>query len=283
MRPCIAAVLASALFSGAAFAADLTPVTKAPAAPAPFQWTGFYVGGNIGAGWNAGSAPDNVGYLYGSYYGTYGNGWFDGERRSKSGSITGGLQAGYNYQIGQFVLGVETDLNYLNTSEQYLATSTVDLQPYPLTRPDYNYHLRENLRANGAVDWFGTIRARVGMTPVDRLLVYATGGAAYAQVAGSASYDWHEYGFWWGGPGDHSFNRMGGFSGSSKDVRWGWTVGGGAEYAITNNLTIKGEYLYIDLGSQDYTVAESPTGDEFITWSNATKLNIVRVGMNYKF
>ncbi len=230
----------------------------------------------------AGGSLEGVGYHDGPYYGTYNNGWFDSEQNSKSSSATAGLQLGYNYQLGLFVVGLETDLNYVNAEKSYITSYSEDLYPYPDTRPDYNYHLREKLRATTSVDWFGTLRVRLGMTPIDRLLVYATGGAAYGQVAGSAGYGWHEYGFWWG-IGDHFFDRTGGFAGSSSSVRWGWTLGAGAEYAITDHVTIKGEYLYVDLGSQDYIIPASPMGTESITWKSNTQLNILRLGMNYKF
>lgn len=272
------------LLCGSASAADLPLPAKAPtaSAPVPFSWTGFYIGGNIGYAWNAGSL-DNVGYVYGPDYGSFGNGWFGTQSSSVSNSITGGAQLGYNYQVGQLVFGVETDLSYMNASQNYRASSAVDLQPYPVDRPDYNYHLREQLTASTSVDWLGTIRARIGATPIERLLIYATGGVAYGNVTSEGGYNWHEYGFWWGGPGDHFFNRKGGFAGSQSSIRWGWTVGGGAEYALTNAITVRAEYLYVDLGGGNYSIAEAPGGDEFVTWNGSTKLNIARVGVNYKF
>ncbi|MFG1363489.1 outer membrane protein [Xanthobacter versatilis] len=283
MRSYFVAVFAASVMSGAACAADLAvAVTKAPPAPASFSWTGFYIGGNAGYAWNSG-ALDGVGYIYGSDYGSYSNGWFNGQRSSGSNSFTGGAQAGYNYQIGRAVLGFEADINYADVRKTYAASSTYDLYPYPVDRPDYNYHLREQLDASASVEWFGTIRARLGVTALDRLLVYATGGAAYGKVSGSGSYSWREYGFWWGGPGDHAFDRSGGFGGTDSSVRWGWTVGGGLEYAITDNITVKGEYLYVDLGSNDYRIPEAIGGDEFVTWTSSTKLNVARLGVNYKF
>lgn len=284
MRRCVAGFLLTAMLSGGACAADLAMATKAPVPlPPAFSWTGFYIGGNAGYAWNSGGSLNDVGYLYGSDYGTVSNGWFDTEKNSKSSSFTAGGQIGYNYQMGMFVIGAEADLNYADVSKQYSATSAYDLYPYPDDRPDYNYHLREQLDASNSVDWFGTIRARLGVTPVERLLVYATGGAAYGKVKGSGGYSWHEYGFWWGGPGDHNFDRSGGFSGSDSSVRWGWTVGGGFEYAMTNNITVKAEYLYVDLGSNTYLIPESVGGDEFVSWSSSTKLNVARLGVNYKF
>ncbi len=89
-------------------------------------------------------------------------------------------------------------------------------------------------------DWFGTVRARAGVA-FDRALVYATGGFAFA------------------------------------DDRAGWTLGGGLEYAFTNNLTGKIEGLYVNLEDQDYTF----NGTTFST--EEQEFGVVRAGLNYKF
>ena len=99
------------------------------------------------------------------------------------------------------------------------------------------------LSVNGkaALSWLGTTRARVGFvaTPDNRLMIYATGGVAYG-----------------GGTSNFSvFDSTTGsfFTGSPSSTRVGWVIGGGVEYAVTNNITIKGEYLYADLGSSNFT------------------------------
>ena len=100
-----------------------------------------------------------------------------------------------------------------------------------------------NAKAN--LDWLGTTRARLGFvaTPDNRLMFYATGGVAYG--GGSASYSAFDATndlFWTGNP---------------SSSRVGWTIGGGVEYAITNNITIKGEYLYYDLGSTNFRLSRN--------------------------
>ncbi|QPC45458.1 porin family protein [Kaustia mangrovi] len=169
-------------------------------------------------------------------------------------------------------------MSALDTDNDYRASDITDLYE----GESYNYHLREHLDAKSRVEWFGTIRSRLGFTPVDRLLVYATGGLAYGRVKSTGNYDWHEYGFWWG-EGDHFFDRSGGFNGSNSQVRWGWTVGAGAEYAIARNATVKAEYLFVDLGKKHHTVSNPADSGESISWKDSVKLNVVRVGLNYQF
>jgi outer membrane immunogenic protein len=134
--------------------------------------------------------------------------------------------------------------------------------------------LSVNAKAN--LDWLGTTRARLGFvaTPDNRLMIYATGGVAYG--GGSSNFN--------------AFDTQSNFflSGSPSSSRVGWTIGAGAEYAITNNITIKGEYLYYNLGSTSFT--SSPTGTFATLFPGVvatTKYtfdgNIIRAGVNYKF
>lgn len=104
---------------------------------------------------------------------------------------------------------------------------------------------------------FGSIRARVGL-PVDRFLPYVTGGFAY---------------------GSGSFNVTGGgLTFSEKQTHTGWTVGAGAEYAVTDNVVVRAEYLYTDLGTKNYLAAAVPGGvDANVNFST------LRAGISYKF
>ncbi|MBA1157122.1 outer membrane protein [Microvirga mediterraneensis] len=193
------------LASGA-LAADL-PSRRAPApviAAVPvFTWTGFYVGVNAGYGWNTNDdfVFNNVRY-----------------NLNDDGGFVGGAQAGYNFQIGSFVVGLEGDIQYADFggNDILLADGTV---------ADFNNS-----------DWFGTVRARAGVA-FDRALIYATGGFAFA------------------------------------DGATGWTVGGGIEYAITNNLSAKVEGLYVNL-DQD---------DNFLGINNDAEFGVVRAGLNFRF
>ncbi|WP_186421349.1 outer membrane protein [Bosea sp. CS1GBMeth4] len=201
--------------AGAASAADL-PSRKGPvAAPVyvpAFTWTGFYVGANAGYGW--GNVNTNAAVSIGD---------LDG--------FIGGGQVGYNYQIGQFVLGAEADFQGAD-----LDTGT------------------NILGASVKTEYFGTVRARAGVA-FDRFLVYATGGWAYGNVKTSIP--------------------LIGFS-SDRTHTGGFAVGGGIEYAFTDNLIGGVEYLYVDLGEKNVTTIVG-------TGKVGTDFSVVRARLSYKF
>jgi outer membrane immunogenic protein len=210
MKKILLASVALLGFAGAASAADL-PVRAAPPAPIiaavpVFTWTGFYVGVNAGYGWNT---NDSI---------TVGGVRFD---LDDEGGFVGGAQAGYNYQIGSFVVGLEGDIQYAD----FGGDDRFDFDRDGIADDDFNNS-----------DWFGTVRARAGVA-FDRALIYATGGFAFA------------------------------------DDATGWTVGGGLEYAFTNNLSAKVEGLYVNL-DQD---------DNFLGIDSDAEFGVVRAGLNFRF
>jgi outer membrane immunogenic protein len=132
--------------------------------------------------------------------------------------------------------------------------------------------------ANYNLDWFGTLRGRVGWVATPRVLLYATGGLAYGHLAASAP----GLGISWGG------------------TKAGWTVGASGEFAIDRNWSVKVEYLYMDLGSFNGGSATATTvknalntpavGFNTVTTTTTTGNfgtrfadNIIRVGVNYRF
>ena len=273
----VAAAALTVATAMAAQAADL-PTRKAPPAPIfvppPFTWTGFYVGVNAGGVWSSGSrnatlyAPGSDVFLSNYFPGGIGN--------NQSGFIGGG-QAGYNYQSGAAVFGIETDFDGTSLSKTFNYTSTPFgsvvngvLVPNPLVGDTLSVH------AKASLDWIGTVRGRIGFvaTPDNRLLIYGTGGFAYAGGSTNFSvYDATQGAYW---------------NGSPSSTRTGWTIGGGVEYAITNNITIKGEYLYVDLGSQNLNTVGNLAAQTVFPGTYATaKINydasIFRAGVNYKF
>ena len=152
------------LASAAAFAADL-PAREAPPAPiiaaAPiFTWTGFYAGVNAGWGWRSDDRQSVI--LGGAAPGTLN---FD---NNNDGGFTGGAQIGYNYQIGSFVIGVEADIQWIDTD---------DNDAVFVAGPGNAGVFVPGQFENNA-DWWGTVRLRAGVA-FDRFLVYATGGLAY--------------------------------------------------------------------------------------------------------
>ncbi len=217
-----AATLVFVLGLGAsAGAADLpaaAPIVKAFPAPV-FTWTGFYIGANAGFGWATGDLTVN---------GVSGSG-------NMNGAIAGG-QLGYNWQTGNIVWGVEADGQW---SGQKATSSEVGL-----TETD-------------KVQWFSTVRGRVGYA-ADRWLFYVTGGGAFVDFKS-----------------DVTITNFG--TATWKESRFGWTVGGGIENAIDNHWSWKIEYLFIDTGSFSTNVFG------VVPATASLRDNIVRGGINYRF
>ena len=140
------------------------------------------------------------------------------------------------------------------------------------------------------VNWFSTVRARLGYLPMDNLLTYITGGLAFGQIDRTGTYAVGGSAL---GIGSGGFGILcpGGFApcvpGSSSSTASGWTVGAGFEYAVLKNWTLKAEYLYVSLGRKSVTQT-ALNGNGAIpssfdaNFSNAA-FNIARVGFNYHF
>ncbi|HMN72032.1 MAG TPA: porin family protein [Rhodoblastus sp.] len=217
----LAATCFSAVMGGAAFAADL-PSRKAPppiyTSPAPvFSWTGFYIGANVGYGW---MDAFNKGVVFAP-----------GGLADPHGGIVGGGQIGYNYQFSpMFVAGLETDFQGSGVGGGITARKT---------------------------PWFGTVRARLGVTPFAApVMLYATGGFAYGRLNIGPFF-----------PTGVSFGK----------VATGWTAGAGVEYAFTPNWSAKVEYLFTNLG------ANYPVGVFGSDVQQRVHDHLVRVGLNYRF
>jgi outer membrane immunogenic protein len=178
----------------------------------------------------------------------------------------GGGQIGYNCQYVHWVFGAEADFDWTNADGSDTQGQNLFFGLLPATAT-----------TSEKLDWLGTVRGRVGYAS-GNLLVYATGGLAYAKVNDSFSYN-------------VSFLAPPPFftaNGSSSDTRTGWTVGGGAELALDKNWSLKGEYLFYDLGSQNFSAPWSVVGLGAIPGSSfpvETKIDgqIARVGFNYNF
>ncbi len=166
----------------------------------------------------------------------------------------GGAQIGYNWQGAgnPWVIGLETDFDGFGQSGNATCTA-------PTCVPNATVH---------ADPWFGTFRGRLGWTPAPTWLLYATGGLAYAET-------------------QFRLNQLGVVSYGFDNWRLGWTVGAGVEYAFHGNWSVKAEYLYLDYGTSNTTVAASgplgaaPLGPIGIStrWTD----NVFRAGINYRF
>jgi outer membrane immunogenic protein len=263
------ALLASAaiLTAGSAFAADLPARVAAPApyvaAPPIFTWTGFYVGVNAGAGFN----NRNNGYVTNGF-GTTTFVTSSGFGNGNDVGFTGGGQVGYNWQFGSWVIGAETDIQGIagnnHNNDFFGVTPTFATATGPGLPPGVVVVPGGGVRG---LDWFGTVRARAGVA-FDRALIYATGGFAYG-----------------GGGG----NNNGFVFDNGSSTRTGWTVGGGVEYAFTNNLTAKIEGLYVNLGNGNHNnggVFYDTASNTIFVGSGRHHNNdfgVVRAGLNYKF
>jgi outer membrane immunogenic protein len=270
----VAIVALSAVGTLAAQAADLPTRKEAPApifVPPPFTWTGFYIGVNAGGIWPSGSRQASIFDPASGVDGGFVNAGFPGGLGSQSAGFIGGGQAGYNWQTGAFVLGVETDFDGTTLSKSFNNVGSPFLAiAGPLTG--------DFLTINGknSLSWLGTTRGRVGFvaTPDNRLMIYATGGVAYGGGKSNFSAFDNTTGSFW--------------TGSPSSTRVGWTIGGGVEYAVTNNVTIKGEYLYADLGSSQFnSLGNTASAIAFPGVAVSGKVNynasIFRAGVNYKF
>lgn len=264
-----------------AYAADLP--TKAPKVLSVYNtWGGFYIGGNAGYGWHDPSASftgNDVGATFFTCGGAAGGTCPPPASFNISGGL-GGLQAGYNWQLSpKTLIGLETDFDF----SRIRGTGT----------SNFNLLAPSNFTADQNVKWFGTVRARFGYLPTDRLLAYATAGFAYGRVEQSValnSFAGNNVSI--AGPtGVLAFTCTTGpncFLGSSSRTATGWTAGGGVEYAAWNNLSLKAEYLYVNLGGGNNVnvVAQNAFGFIPISFTAAysrVDFHVVRAGINYRF
>jgi outer membrane immunogenic protein len=269
MKKLVLAISILAVSAVGASAADLAarPYTKAPAAVVEvYNWTGFYVGGHAGYDW--GKSTDSISATNASAAGFLAGEIATSLPVDPRGFIGGG-QAGYNWQVSPlWVVGLEADISWLD------AKNTVSL-PGP-TDPT------RIMTATEKLDWFGTVRGRLGVTPADRLLIFATGGLAYGHASLSTALTRINLAT---GANTCVILPVGGNNcqnGFASDTKFGWTVGGGLEWALDRNWTVKAEYLYYDLGSISHLMVDA----RFPAVFNASadiKGNIARAGVNYKF
>ena len=218
---------------------DPAPVVAVPV----FTWTGFYVGANAGGAFGSGAAatfsdPTFATNVTGSGGGTS--------------AFVGGGQVGYNYQFGAgsgVVVGVEADFQGVAGGSR--ATYAIGTVPFYDVAP--------------SLDWFGTVRGRIGYA-FERLLVYGTGGFAY-------------------GGGKLPTLLTTSYPYTLPDTtRTGYAVGGGVEYAFTRNISVKLEGLYVDLERRTATTYyDALSGGYYGTTGRDSGFGVVRAGLNYRF
>jgi outer membrane immunogenic protein len=255
-RLLVANVLAAVLSVGAAHAADMPikAVVKAPVVAPAFSWTGFYIGAHGGYGWGRTEFSD--------YYNTvFPDGLSGPDAEYDTDGWLAGGQIGYNWQVDQFVLGIEADASWadIDGKGKYFAEDD-----------EIGSCIQQNDACTTKINALGTITGRLGVA-FDRALLYVKGGAAWANVKlTSGSTDLVV-------PADS-------YHASEEETRWGWTLGAGAEYAFAENWSLKLEYNYIDLGDDKVTFHYSPDINIQPYAANVEQhLNIVKAGINYRF
>ena len=264
------AALVSLFVATSAYAADLP--MKAPIPVAVYDWTGLYIGTNLGYSWGRGSTDGTSSGTRTTSRGAVVTGTTQvagvlSGRADVNGFIAGG-QLGYNWQRGAWVFGLEGDIQWSNERQSGDVVCSLGVAVCPTFTREYN------------LDWFGTARGRIGFLPAERILLYATGGLAYGGFSGSSLM---------GVVGTNALAL-----GSWSSTKAGWTVGAGVEAALGSNWSVKFEYLYMDLGNTGGSSATNIitastvrgiTTTTTLAYVFNTKFtdNIVRVGLNYKF
>jgi outer membrane immunogenic protein len=256
-------VAIAALACGAANAAEL-PVYKAPPPVAPqWTWTGWYAGAAGGYSWGSATIHHGSGDIF------FPGQEFDISNPTLKGGIFG-LEWGYNWQFGTWVVGYESDFSL--TTERGSANENP-----PFGDPGFHNEIKEQ--------WLSTWRGRLGWA-AGSWLVYATGGAAVAHVENDDI-----------SPVFHDGGRIGtclapgtvsACSIAENHYHWGWTAGGGVEWMVTPGVSVKAEYLFVDLQEKSYfnpapVVGSSAPGIFFSDQRVRLTDNIVRVGLNVHF
>jgi outer membrane immunogenic protein len=289
-------IIAFTYIASAATSED-RPVRRAPPPqPAPAttpNWTGFYSGPNAGGGFEntiknsattITSLCDDPGIPLCAALTAGVPGQFD---THPSGFIGGG-QIGYNWQTGVFVWGVETDLQWTNINGDKSAANTQVVPPSAVLDTPGGV-VTTSGTGSQKIDWLGTVRGRLGWTPTPPVLIYATGGLAYGHVKTDVSFAGQIAITEFGAPGPFS----GATTASNGETLTGWTIGGGVEWMFAPQWSIKGEYLYYDLGTVtiDQTLNTINFSDIPPTVQSSTAIHsdahyhgsIARLGLNYYF
>jgi outer membrane immunogenic protein len=241
MKRFLLATTAAVALAAPAQAADM-PVKAPPIMPVTtvFSWTGLYIGAHAGGVWfnKDWTARDVTGPVP--------------EGRHTASSWLAGGQVGFNYQVNQWVLGLEAQFSATRLDGSHVSPNVIFVVNHSRT------------------DFIGTIAGRVGMA-WDRTLLYVKGGGSWAR--------------------DKFFNELVppfvtplAEARTANVTRWGWMVGVGGEYAFTGNWSVKLEYDYLDFGRRTHTFQPTPactcTAFDYEIRQN---IHLVKVGINYRF
>lgn len=233
-----------------ALAADLGPSrlpVKAPvmAPPLVYNWTGFYIGAHIGGGWSSKDWTDCTFNICDPVLAA----------STDPSGFLGGFQAGFNYQIAQWVFGVEGQWSWSGME----GDSAINPASYTWLNGAASDF------AHTDVNWVATLAGRVGIA-FDRTLLYVKGGFAWADE-------------------EHWMSYIGGLQATDKfsDTRTGWMVGVGVEHAFWANWSAKLEYNFMDFGTDRHAQTCFGTGVICNDFDVDQQIHVVKFGINYRF
>jgi outer membrane immunogenic protein len=265
-----------------AFGADLpAPVYKAAvAAPAPFSWTGLYVGGEVGGEWanttwntTAITDPAHPGYTVDA----------SSPQGFNPAGVRAGGYAGYNWQFApQWVTGIEGDIAWADKTATAAGIPGCALPVASSCAGSAGLSANPGPGVDSSsvtMGWDASLRARFGFLVTPRTLLYSTGGVAWQEMQASATCQ-HST------PDPICFNvASNAFStATNSTVRTGWTVGGGVEAAVYGNWLARAEYRFADFGTWNNTFDLSVPGASDVVHANLKAVtHTATVGLAYKF
>ena len=270
MKTVLMSAIALGAMAVAATAADM-PARGPAVSPAPyvapvFTWTGFYLGVNAGAAWHGNDNCPGF-YDYTSSTGVIGNrvSAFAPACNSDDTAFTAGFQGGFNWQMGAVVFGLEGDVNWIGNDNKH------GFGAYAYNSKYYT------LEASPRSTMLGSLRGRLGWS-FDRALLYMTGGAAFRNSTNSDSIYVYS--------STSNTTLLATYATNSDRNNVGWSLGGGLEWAFTNNVSLKIEYLHsqFDRGNNLFvTSTSSYNGYAFRNDNSTDSIDVVRFGINYRF
>lgn len=282
------AVVALTVAFGQPAAAQDKPADRgngATLAATAYNWTGLYVGMNAGAAWGTYGAQTSTtvspSYLFSPLDVAAVNA--AGVQTMKRSGFVGGMQAGYNWQAGSAVFGIEGDLDFVHLNAaansgavRYPVGSGFGERSGGIFFPNNQFVVSSYANA----DWLATLRPRLGIA-TGNWLFYATGGLALTQLQGQMLFT--------------DGNAVGAVLGAEQQgdvskLRAGYAVGGGIEAALTDRLSVKAEYLFVDFGrtyaqqvESNFATFFTPPVAQNFTESLNLRASLLRFGLNYHF
>jgi outer membrane immunogenic protein len=244
------------LLSSIASAADLGARRYSPSVRLEtFDWSGVHIGitgGGAFDGRDPGFSfenvpPDSVALLP------------HGADLTSKGGLVGG-EIGYDMVSSGWLFGIEGDISWTNfgDNDTHRVGEVTSIGQPPIT-----------FVTNYKMDWISTVRGRIGI-PFDHFLIYGTGGLAFGSVSMDTTVT----------VGDPPLGQL---TGSTEKTKAGWTLGGGAEYALCNNITLKAEALWFDLGSISLNANAPALTTSSLDVDQKIEGLIARAGIGYKF